>query len=99
MKRPETTTAERLAALLEAPETPRVVRELIQVACESIGVAGAAEGEGGADPAFEFPHPAKITPALIRRKLPRMLRKVGDWHLVDWMGKDLEGPPEEGGER
>lgn len=96
-RRPETVTAERLAALLEAPETPRVVRELIQVACESIGVAAVAEPEGGGEPVFEFPHPAEITPALIRRRLPKMLRKVGHWHLVDWMGKDLEGPAEEGG--
>lgn len=95
---PEAVTARRLADLLGAGETPRVVRELIRVACESIGVAAVAEPEGGADPAFEFPHPEKITPALIRRRLPKMLRKVGHWHLVDWMGKDLEGPAEEGGE-
>jgi hypothetical protein len=96
-KRPETVTAERIAALIEAPETPRVVRELLQLACESIDTFAAPRTEvsGGWDINFQFPKEA--TPALIRRKLPKMLRRVGDWRLADWQGKDLEGPDEKGG--
>lgn len=89
-KRPETLTAERLAALIEAPETPPAVRDLLRVACESVDIAAAVTPEGHTDPLFKFPHPKEITPALVRRRLPAMLRRVGGWRLVDWMGKDLE---------
>jgi hypothetical protein len=74
-----TVTAERLADLLEAPETPRVLRDLLCVVCESIDTAAADVPEGEEHPAFAFPHGDKLTPALIRRELPAMLRKVGDW--------------------
>jgi hypothetical protein len=94
---PEAVTAERIAALIEAPETPRVVRELLKLACGSIDIFAVELPGGNVDPDFEFPHPEDITPALIRRKLPAMLRKIGDWRLTDWQGKELEAPDEKGG--
>lgn len=100
-KRPQTITAERLATLLEAPETPPVVRDLLRVACGSIDCFSAPriEVSGGWDIDFQF-SAYTPTPAAIRRKLPRMLRKVGHWRTAHDMPHELielAEPAEEGG--
>jgi hypothetical protein len=73
-------TAERVAALIEAPETPPVMRELLALVCVTIDCHSAAPIAGTEDFDFRFPHVSELTPAQVRRQLPRMLRKVGAWH-------------------
>jgi hypothetical protein len=96
-KRPEAVTAERIAALLEAPETPPVVRDLLRHACTSIDTFAVELPEGDVDPDFEFPDGDELTPALIRRRLPKMLRKIGAWRLSCWQSAELEAPGGKGG--
>ena len=96
MKRPETVTAERIAALVEAPETPPVVRDLLRFVCVTLDCFSALPIEGSEDLDFQLPGPGgdKTTPVLIRRKLPAMLRRIGDWELADWQPHELVAPGE-----
>jgi hypothetical protein len=94
---PATATAESIAALIEAPETPNVVRELLQLACANIDTFAAGQPETNTDPDFVFGDGRDLTPEEIRRELPAMLRKIGDWHLADWQGTELCEPDEKGG--
>lgn len=94
---PDKVTAERLAALLEAPETPPVLRGLIQQACMSIDTE-AAEETGPDTFDFKFGFPTTITPAQIRRHLPARLRKVADFQPAYFEYIELAAPKEQGGE-
>jgi hypothetical protein len=98
-KRPETVTAERLAVLLEAPETPPVLRELLQHVAVTVDCFAAEPIPGTPDYAFGFGEGRSVTAARIRRKLPAMLRKVGHWHMRDDQPKELYDPTAGGGER
>jgi len=90
----ETVTAERLALLIEAPETPNVVRDLIQQVCLTIDCHAAEQVEGSDDFNFKLGDPT--TPAKVRRHLPKMLRKVGGWR-TDGSLLNLYSPDEKGG--
>lgn len=82
---PAEVTAERLAVLLEAPETPPVVRDIVRQACESIGIDAMVCAHGDADcdgSCFVFQGaPENISAADIRRELPAMLRRIGHFRL------------------
>lgn len=95
---PHRLTAERLAALLEVPETPPAVQDLIRQACHSIDDAAAMDeinrtpGDvDDVDRFYVFGKPADITPDEIRRQLADRLRRVGRWRLcfadLDWIEK------------
>lgn len=94
---PEEEVAKRIADLIEAEWTPRVVRELLQLACSNIDTFSAELPETNTDPDFVFGAGRKITPEDVRRELPAMLRKIGKWWLADWQGTELREPDEKGG--
>jgi hypothetical protein len=77
---PAHVTAERVAALIEAPETPPVMRELLALVCVTIDCHSAPPVVGADDFDFTFGNIEELTPAQVRRHLPKMLRKVGAWH-------------------
>jgi hypothetical protein len=93
---PARVTAERIAALLEAKETAPVVRDLLRLACISVDCFS-AERVSDADFDFQFGAGDEVTPALIRRKLPRMLRKAGHWRAAHYAPHELYEPAEKGG--
>jgi hypothetical protein len=95
-KQPETVTAERLAALLEAPETPPALRDLLRVVCVTFDTF-AADRINANTMAFQFGSGDEITPSRVRRKLPKMLRKVGQWRATIYP-HELDKPSEKGGD-
>jgi hypothetical protein len=100
VKSPEARTADRLAAVLEDEETPPVVRELIELMCHSLDAHSATPTGKGGDlmpEDYQFKPTANPTPAAIRRKLPKMLRKVGRWKVGDGIA-GLWPPDEKGGD-
>jgi len=101
-KRPETITAERLAALLEAPETPPAVRDIIRQGCAALDMAATVcdcTGDcTGACSTFRG-RAVDITPAQVRRKLPALMRKVGHYRAHFYVdGLELFDPDKKGGE-
>jgi hypothetical protein len=91
-KSPETLTAERIAVLLEAPETPPAVRDLLCVACLSVDEAASTYDAARDACEFIFESGDEVTPALVRRHLPEMLRKVGHYRAADWIAHGLTEP-------
>jgi hypothetical protein len=86
VKSPEARTAERIAVMLEDEETPPVVRELVELMCHSLDAHSATPTGKGGDlmpEDYQFKPTSTPTPAAIRRKLPKMLRKVGGWTVGD----------------
>jgi hypothetical protein len=85
-KSPEARTADRLAAILEDEETPPVGRELVELMCHSLDAHSATPTGKGGDlmpEDYQFKSGANPTPAAVRSKLPKMLRKVGGWKVGD----------------
>lgn len=95
-------TAERLATLLEAPETPPALQDIIRQACQSIDNAACCAtctGEECNGECFTFRGwCGDITPADIRRELPARLRQAGHYRL-HFYADDIELHEPEGGER
>ncbi|MET0646720.1 MAG: hypothetical protein ABW208_08860 [Pyrinomonadaceae bacterium] len=96
-------TAERLAAFLEAPETPPAVRDIIRCACQAIDEAAACatctEEECTGKCYVFHGKPGSITPEDVRRVMPDRLRDGGHYRL-HFYGGDLDlRDPAEGGAR
>jgi hypothetical protein len=88
---PEAETARRIAELIEADWTPPVIRDLLRHICVTVDCF-AAERIDADTMDFKLGSGDEVTPELVRREVPAMLRKVGDFKLSHWMPHELDEP-------
>jgi hypothetical protein len=92
---PEDLAAHRIAAMVEDPKTPRVIRDLLRHVCTTVDCFS-AERINADTMDFKLDDGDAVTPELIRREVPAMLRKVGRWKLEHWMPHELKAPGKKG---
>ncbi len=108
-KDPYAVAADRLAAILEDPDTPPVLREMVTQICVTLdSFTATPTGARGDllpdDYRFRLRCDDPTTPDELRRELPGMLRKARDWQVIGAYellegGYELAAPAGEGGEQ
>ncbi len=97
-KKPRRAEAERYAEMLAnmvAADSAPIMRTLAEMVCQTLDTFAAESIPGADDYSFKLIN-TKITPAVVRRKVPAMIVKLWDWEAETWP-HTLNAPDEPGG--